>query len=361
MILDVSSYGRPEDHSFFIFIFFDPIKNRVVEELMPIDPRLLRILQHTSDQLHQFIGDLHAAGRHLVLKLETHLQEFILTELILKREGEVDHPIQRHTERVYIALVCIAFLEAYLRRCRDKSPIMLLVEGFSFLEELFAEPKISDLEHIIIHKYIFRFDIPMYDIEFIEILECIEYLLEVPQDILFLSYPTLTIQYPEVIIQILVIAILQDQVYPMILSIPDDILYLDDIWVMSQPDQRFDLLPCECYNLIDLLDLLNVVGDADDLECQFVDTAGLLVLVVADVDAAVGAFAQHEGFVLGVVVAELAFSVGLGRLADYYAVVWASDYVVVGVDVAVAVAVFREGLLLHLAHYYYNQRGKRWQ
>lgn len=65
---------------------------------MPVDPRLLRILQHTSDQLHQFIGDLHAAHRHLVLKLETHLQELILAELILKREGEVDHPIQGHTE-----------------------------------------------------------------------------------------------------------------------------------------------------------------------------------------------------------------------------------------------------------------------
>lgn len=285
-----------------------------------------------------------------MLKLETHLQELILAELILKREGEVNHPIEGHTKRVNIALVCISFFESYLRRCRDKSSIVFLVKLFSLLEELLTEPKIRDLQDIIIHKYIFWLDIPMYDIEFIEILEGVKDLFEVPQNILLFSYPALTIQYPEVIIQILVITILKDEVYPMILGIADHVLNLDDIGVMPQLNQRLDLLPRERYNLIDLLDLLYVVGDADDFESQFVDAAGLLVFVVADVDTAVGAFTQHEGFVLGVVVAKLSFSVGLGTLTDYYAVVWASDYVVVGVDVAVAVAVLREGLLLHLAH-----------
>lgn len=111
---------------------------------------------------------------------------------------------------------------------------MFLVKLFSLLEELLTEPKICDLQDIIIHKYIFGLDIPMYDIEFIEILEGIKYLFEVPQNILLFSYPALTVQYPEVIIQILVIAIFKDEVYPMILGIADHVLNLDDIGVMPQ-------------------------------------------------------------------------------------------------------------------------------
>ena len=110
---------------------------------------------------------------------------------------------------------------------------MLLVKFLGFLEELFAEPEICNLEHIIIHKYIFWFDISMDNIELIEILEGVEDLLEVFQYLLFFPNPTITVEYPEVIIQILVIAILQDQVDPVVLSVAHHVLYLYDVGVVS--------------------------------------------------------------------------------------------------------------------------------
>lgn len=141
---------------------------------------------------------------------------------------------------------------------------MLLIKFLCLLEELLTEPKICDFENIIIDKYILWFDIPMYDIEFIKILKGIEYLFEVLQYLLFFSDPALTIEYPEIIIQIFVITILKDEIDPMVFSIANYVLNLDDVGVVSQLYEGFDLLACEGYYFIYLLDLLYVVGDADD-------------------------------------------------------------------------------------------------
>lgn len=164
---------------------------------------------------------------------------------------------------------------------------MLLIKFLSFLEELFAESEICNLEDIVIDKYILRFDIPMYDVEFIKILKGIEYLFEVLQYLLFFSDLSLTVKDPEVIIQIFVITILKDEIDPVIFSIADHVLDLDDVGVVPQFYKGFHLLSGEGYYFIDLLDLLYVVGDADDLQGKLIDAACLLVLVVADVDAAV--------------------------------------------------------------------------
>ena len=95
--MDVPSYGSAEDNAFLFLIFFDLIKDRMVEQLMPLNPCLFSIGEHAPDQLHQLIGDLDAGRRHSMLKLETHLEELILAELVLKWEGEVDHPVEGHT------------------------------------------------------------------------------------------------------------------------------------------------------------------------------------------------------------------------------------------------------------------------
>lgn len=54
----------------------------------------------------------------------------------------------------------------------------------------------------------------------------------------------------------------------------------------------------------DLADFVDVVGDADDFQGQFVHLLLFLVLVEADVDAAVGARSQLELAFFGVVVVE---------------------------------------------------------
>lgn len=109
---------------------------------------------------------------------------------------------------------------------------MLLVKRFSFLEELLAEPKICNLQHTVIHEYVLRLDVAMYDIVLIEILEGVKDLLEVSQDILLFSYPALAVKYPEVIIQILVIAVLQNKVDPVIFGITHHVLDFDDVGVV---------------------------------------------------------------------------------------------------------------------------------
>lgn len=98
MILDVAPYSRPEHNAFLVLILLYLIKDRVIEELMPVYPSLLFIFQHTSYQLHQLIGDLQAARWYLVLKLETHFQELVLAELIFEGEGEINHPIEGYTK-----------------------------------------------------------------------------------------------------------------------------------------------------------------------------------------------------------------------------------------------------------------------
>lgn len=120
------------------------------------------------------------------------------------------------------------------------------------------------------YKYIFWLDITMNDVEFIEILESMQKLLEVPQYVILILDLSILMQLGKVALKILIVTVLKDDINAMIFGIANHILNNDDVGISTKFYQIFYLLPCKCNNFIYFLRLLDIVGDANNLKGQFV-------------------------------------------------------------------------------------------
>jgi hypothetical protein len=185
----------------------------------------------------------------------------------------------------------------------QEGAFMFFVELLVLFEDLFAEAEVCDFDDVVMDEDVFGFDVAVDDVEFVEVFEGVEDLFEVDQYICFFLYLLLEVEFGEVVVEIFVVAVLEDQVDSAVRGVSDDVLDFDYVGVLAQFDEGLYLLSCERDYLLDLSDFVDVVGDADDLEGQFVHFLFLLFFVEADVDATVGTCSQLElGFFCVVVV-----------------------------------------------------------
>ena len=85
---------------------------------------------------------------------------------------------------------------------------MLLIKLLRPLKKLPTQPKISNLKYPIINQYILRFDISMYNIELIKILEGMQYLFEIPQYIFLPRQFPILMQFGKIRCEVFIIAVL---------------------------------------------------------------------------------------------------------------------------------------------------------
>lgn len=172
---------------------------------MPLDAALLLVNQHVPNQLNQLVRYLNL---RLIGETDAQPKELLSAELVFIRELAIYHPIQRHSQRVNIALISIPLFKPDLWRGSNEGSIVLLIKLLGPFEELPAQPEISDLEYAIIDEYILWFYIPMYDVELVEVLEGVKDLLEVPQDILLPRQLFIVVQLREIRSEVLIVAVL---------------------------------------------------------------------------------------------------------------------------------------------------------
>jgi hypothetical protein len=113
---------------------------------------------------------------------------------------------------------------------------------------------------------------------------------------------------------------------------------------MPEFDERFHFLPCEGNDLINFLDLLNVIGNADDLQGKFIYFILFLVLIVAYVDTAIRSFPEHKGFILCIMIIKLFFILCFGTLASDDFMVRTFDDSVKAVDIALSMLAIGKAL-----------------
>lgn len=126
----------------------------------------------------------------------------------------------------------------------------LFFKRFSlFLEYLSCKAKISHFQDTIMHKNIRGFDISMHEIMFVQFLESIQYLWEIVTDIKFVFYLSFVFKFCEVIIEIsLVTKFKHDK---NLIFFPGDVLNLDNMLILPQLYQCYDLLPWSSHNMFD--------------------------------------------------------------------------------------------------------------
>jgi hypothetical protein len=105
----------------------------------------------------------------------------------------------------------------------------------------------------------------MDDVKFVQIFEGVEDLFKINKHIFFFLQLLLIVKSCEIAIQIFIVAILKNQIDPIVARIAYNVYDFDDVDVVAKFDQRFYLLTCEGYYFINFANLLDTTWNANYL------------------------------------------------------------------------------------------------
>lgn len=190
----------------------------------------------------------------------------------------------------------------------------MIVQVLLLLEELLAQPEVSDFEDAVMNEDVGWLDIPVDNIVFIEILESVEKLFEVKEDLsLRAKFPLAPLATDEAL-EVLVVAILQNQIYKIIIS-SNNVLHLYDVRILPQLYKRFDLLTGSCHCVLDLLHIPNIRWHFYYLEGKLMNSSSHYFLEVAAVNLPIGPLSQSPSLILSVMIGKNFFG-AFARVSD---------------------------------------------